>query len=300
MALLILNQWTGNQLLAAGVEVLEQKHGKRSYKSRSNHQFSNSFHRNRGDSYRPDEESSSSNGDCLICHKPGHTQWECRHNPERPADTGKKPGYHPRDRVNFTRDAEDSDSAEYYAALERSVKGKFSANVLRDNVAAQALFTASENEFMTLYDTAAAKIFVANSWHRPANSLRINKEVSTADRGKLVTIREGFGRASVYGMSDELVGGRALAAQGYTTSINDDGATFTHEDDTPTSSPYFVSIYTSACTAYDRFNTPFTEPIRQETTEEGPFSSTRPRYTVHGGQVKQPSTIGDWMLIDDA
>jgi hypothetical protein len=318
-------RWTNDQLLAAAVEVLEQKQGRRSFNSRGNHQFSNSFHRNRGDRYRPDEESNSFNGDCYICHKPGHTQWECRHNPKSPAYTGKKPGYHSRDRANFTRDAEDSDSAEYYAALERSTKGKFSANVLRDNVAAHALFTAFENEFMMLYDTAATKIFVKNRWHRLANSRKINKEVSTAGRGKLVTIREGFiGRASVYGMSDELqvqlVGGRALAALGYTISINDDGATFTHEDDTPTSSPYFVPwtddllpvdirklkvfqlspIHLSACTAYDRFNTPFTETIRQETTEEGPFTSKQPRYTVHGGQVKQPSTIGDWMLIDDA
>ena len=318
-------RWTNDQLLAAAVEVLEQRQGRRSFNSRDNHQFSNSFHRNRGDRYRPDEESSSFNGVCFTCHKPGHTQWECRHNPKSPAYTGKKPGYHSRDRANFTRDAEDSDSAEYYAALERSTRGKFSANVLRDNVAAHALFTAFENEFMMLYDTAATKIFVKNRWHRLANSRKINKEVSTAGRGKLVTIREGFiGRASVYGMSDELqvqlVGGRALAALGYTICINDDGATFTHEDDTPTSSPYFVPwtddllpvdirklkvfqlspIHISACTAYDRFNTPFTETIRQETTEEGPFSSKQPRYTVHGGQVKQPSTIGEWMLIDDA
>ena len=312
-------------IAAAVVEAINQDKRNR-FQSRGANQFANSFHRNRGDRYRPDDDSNSFNGECFYCHKPGHTQWECRNNPKSQAYTGRKPSYHPRDRANFTQDAEDADSADYYAALDRSTRGRFSANVLRDNVEAQALFTAFENEFMMLYDTAATKIFVKNSWHRLTNSRRINREVATAGRGKITTIREGFiGRASVYGMSDELqvqlVGGRALAALGYTVIINDDGATFTHEDDTPTCPTYFVPWvddllpidirklkvfqispnHLTACTVYDRFNTPFTKPIRQETTEEGPFSSSRSRIVVPGYPIRQPpATIGDWMLVDDA
>ena len=166
-------------------------------------------------------------GRCFFCNKVGHTKKQCFKNPENQA---KKSGYHSREQATYTR-AADSTASDYYEALDRSTRGRY-AYVLSD--AAHAVFDSDETKkFLMLYDTAATKIFLRNSWHEFESSRLVQREVSTAGSGKLRTIREGnVGGFTAYGMSDELqvqlCGGQALAQKGYIVQIDHLGATITN------------------------------------------------------------------------
>ena len=177
-------------------------------------------------------------GRCFFCNKVGHTKKQCYKNPENQA---KKPGYHPREQATYTR-AADSTAADYYEALDRSTRGRY-AYVLSDS--ALAIFDSDKSKkYLMLYDTAATKIFLRNSWHEFERSRLVQREVSTAGNGKLTTIREGnVGGFTAYGMSDELqvqlCGGQALAQKGYIVQIDHLGATITHRAYLK-AAPYFV------------------------------------------------------------
>jgi hypothetical protein len=172
-----------------------------------------------------------------------------------------------------------------------------------------------------LYDTAATKIFLRNSWHEFESSRLVQREVSTAGSGKLTTIREGnVGGFTAYGMSDELqvqlCGGQALAQKGYIVQIDHLGATITHRA-YPKEAPYCVPwneglllinmqelITFNSKTKHPKLTSAspsFIPTLRANTTKEYifPHSPTPTRQTVQSPPVAGGARRIDGPFSDD-